>query len=426
MTDEGTLPTPGSEEPPTERFPSPLWAPAPPEIDGYRLLQRIGKGGMGEVWEAEQLEPIRRRVALKLIKPGMDTEQVIVRFEAERQALALMSHSAIARVLDAGATPGGRPYFVMELVRGEPITRFCDRHRLTIHDRLELFLKVCDGVQHAHQNAVIHRDVKPSNVLVTYQDDRPVPKIIDFGIAKAVAGRLADRTLFTRFGEFLGTPEYMSPEQLAGKDDVDTRTDVYALGVMLYELLAGTLPHDASRLRELGPEDLRRRLLESEPPRPSTRLSRLGAESDTAATNRSTEPRRLVSLLEGDLDWIVGKAMEKDRVRRYASVSELAADVRRHLDDEPVLAGAPGAGYRLGKFARRHRGPLLAAGLVVLVLLGGILGTTLGLLRARAEAREARTQAAIAQAVNAFLNDDLLAAVSPEEQGRDVSMREVL
>ena len=287
-------------------------------IGPYRLMQRLGEGGMGEVWLAEQSFPVRRRVALKLIKAGMDTRQVIARFEAERQALAVMDHPAIATVFDGGATEDGHPYFVMEYVQGDPLTTYCDRECLTTRERLELFIQVCGGVQHAHQKGIIHRDLKPSNVLVTIQDNRPVPKIIDFGVAKATSQPLTDASVFTELGALIGTPEYMSPEQaeMSGVD-IDTRTDVYALGVMLYELLTGALPFSRQTLREAGLDGLRRAIREKEPPRPSTRVTTLGAELPETARRRRTDPARLAGQLRGDLDWIAMKALEKDRTRRY-------------------------------------------------------------------------------------------------------------
>ena len=318
-------------------------------IGPYRLLEPIGEGGMGEVWLAEQAKPVRRKVAIKIIKAGMDTGQVVARFEAERQAFALMDHSAIARVFEAGATAEGRPYFAMEYVRGESITAYCAKHKLTLRERIDLFLQVCDGVQHAHQKGVIHRDLKPSNVLVTLQDDRPVPKIIDFGVAKATTQPLTDRTLHTELGTFIGTPEYMSPEQaeMSGLD-VDTRTDVYSLGAILYELLTGAMPFDSKTLREKSLEDLRRTIREIDPPRPSTRVTAAApAAPDRPPTH--IEPSKLASELKGDLDWITMKALEKDRTRRYGSASDLAADLQRHLRDEPVLAGPPSAIYRVSK-----------------------------------------------------------------------------
>jgi eukaryotic-like serine/threonine-protein kinase len=338
-------------------------------IGPYRLLQLIGEGGMGEVWLAEQLEP-RRKVAIKVIKAGMDTKQVVARFESERQALALMDHPAIAKVFDGGSTPEGRPYFVMEYVAGVPITEHCDTHRLSTLARLELFNEVCEGVQHAHQKAIIHRDLKPSNILVSLADGRAQPKIIDFGIAKATAQRLTEKTLFTEVGAVIGTPEYMSPEQadLTGQD-VDTRTDVYSLGVILYQLLAGELPFGSKELRSSSYEELKRKLKEDEPPKPSTKLSTLGDEAADVAKKRDTDPGALRRQLEGDLDAITMKALEKERARRYGTPSELATDIERHLRNEPVLARPPSRAYRLQKYVRRHRvGVAIGSGLVLLLL----------------------------------------------------------
>ena len=355
----------------------------------YRLLQKIGQGGMGEVWEAEQLEPVRRRVAVKVIKRGMDTRQVVARFEAERQALALMNHPNVARVYDAGETPRGRPFFVMELVRGEPITTFCDRSRATTRERVELLREVCMGVQHAHQKGLIHRDLKPSNVLVhTETDGRATPKIIDFGVAKATNQHLTERTLFTEMGQLIGTPEYMSPEQaeMTGLD-IDTRTDVYSLGVILYELLAGALPFEPSELRKAGLSEIQRRIREEEPLKPSARASSLGGDSAVARLRR-TELQTLVKRLRGDLDLITMKALEKERTRRYASPSELGDDLARYLGDEPILAAAPSASYRARKFVVRHRAAVLTAAAILVALVVGFIGTTLGFLRAlRAEKR---------------------------------------
>jgi serine/threonine protein kinase/Tfp pilus assembly protein PilF len=343
----------------------------PQQIGPYRLLEKLGEGGMGEVWLAEQTEPVQRRVALKVIKQGMDTKQVVARFEAERQALAMMDHPAVAKVFDAGATPEGRPYFAMEHVHGVPITEFCDRHKLSNRERLELFVEVCAGVQHAHQKAIIHRDLKPTNVLVATQDGKRIPKIIDFGVAKATAQRLTERTVYTELGVMIGTPEYMSPEQaeMTG-EDVDTRTDVYSLGVILYELLVGALPFDSKELRSAGFEGLRNKIREEEPHKPSTRLSTLGDQSTESAKLRRVDLPTLQRQLRGDLDWITIKALEKDRTRRYGSPMDLAADVERHLDHQPVLAGPPSTAYRARKFIRRHRFGVSVAALAVLALVG--------------------------------------------------------
>jgi serine/threonine protein kinase/tetratricopeptide (TPR) repeat protein len=362
-------------------------------IGPYKLLEQIGEGGFGAVFMAEQIEPVRRRVALKVLKPGMDSRQVVARFEAERQALALMDHPNIARVLDGGQTAAGRPFFVMELVRGVPITQFCDHERLGVRERLILFADVCRAVQHAHQKGVIHRDLKPSNVLVTRHDDRAVVKVIDFGIAKALDQQLTDKTMFTGFGQMIGTPLYMSPEQagLSGLD-VDTRSDVYSLGVLLYELLTGTTPFERERMRGVGYDEIRRILREEEPPRPSTRLSTVGPAAVTASEKRKSDPRRLRRLLRGDLDWVVMKCLEKDRARRYETASALAADVERYLAGEPVLAGPPGMRYRLRKFLARNKRPVLAASAILLLLVLGIVGTTAGLLQALAD-RDAKHEA---------------------------------
>jgi serine/threonine-protein kinase len=333
-------------------------APSMPERPGtvigpYKLLEQIGEGGMGLVFMAEQTQPVRRRVALKVLKPGMETRQVVARFEAERQALAIMDHPHIAKVFDAGVTESGRPYFVMELVRGVPITEYCDERRLTTRQRLELFVTVCHAVQHAHQKGIIHRDLKPSNVLVTLHDTVAVPKIIDFGIAKATTQPLTERTLFTHFTQMLGTPLYMSPEQAEMNGlDVDTRSDVYSLGVMLYELLTGTTPFESDTLKKVGLDKMRRMIREEEPPALSRRLSTLSAQAcSTISERRGVDGRRLGQLLRGELDWIVMKALEKDRDRRYESASAFAADVQRYLNDEAVEACPPSAGYRLRKYA---------------------------------------------------------------------------
>jgi serine/threonine protein kinase len=363
---------------------SPSIEKAGDRIDRYKLLQQIGEGGCGVVYMAEQEEPVRRRVALKVIKLGMDTKQVIARFEAERQALALMDHSNIAKVLDAGATETGRPYFVMELVRGIKITDFCNENKLSTADRLKLFIQVCQAIQHAHQKGVIHRDIKPSNILVTINDGVPVPKVIDFGIAKATAGRLTDQTLFTAFEQFIGTPAYMSPEQAVMTSlDIDTRSDIYSLGVLLYELLTGKTPFDAKELFAAGLDEMRRTIREQEPPRPSTRLSTMAADAlTTTANEHRTDAPKLIHLLSGDLDWIAMKCLEKDRARRYDTANALAGDVQHYLSNEPVVACPPSAGYRLRKFVRRNKGPVLAGGIVLLALVVGIIGTTVGLIEA--------------------------------------------
>jgi WD40 repeat protein/serine/threonine protein kinase len=353
------------------------------EFGPYHLLQLIGQGGMGEVWLADQKAGVRRRVALKLIKAGMDTRDVVRRFESERQALALMDHPAIAKVFDAGATPEGRPYFAMEYVPGFAITDYCDKHRLTTKERLELFVRVCEGVQHAHQKAIIHRDLKPSNILVSEVDGKAMPKIIDFGVAKATARGLTSDTLFTRFGTVIGTPEYMSPEQAGSSvDDIDTRADVYSLGVILYELLVGALPLD---YRKLAFHEVLRRLREEDAPRPSTRFRTLGEQSAVIARNRRAEQKTLTRQLRGDLDCLALKALEKDRTRRYGSPSELAADIRRHLENRPIAASPATIAYRAQKFATRYRWGIAAAAACVTLLLAGIVITTREALRANRE-----------------------------------------
>ena len=344
-------------------------------IGRYKLLQQIGEGGCGVVYMAEQEEPVRRRVALKVIKLGMDTKSVIARFEAERQALAMMDHPNIAKVLDAGATENGRPYFVMELVRGIKITDYCDQNKLSTAQRLELFTQVCNAIQHAHQKGIIHRDIKPSNILVTLHDGKPVPKVIDFGIAKATQGRLTDQTLFTAFEQFIGTPAYMSPEQaeMSGLD-VDTRSDIYALGVLLYELLTGRTPFDPKELLQSGLDELRRMIREKEPARPSTRLSTmLQADLTAVAQRRQAEAPRLVHILSGDLDWIVMKTLEKDRTRRYETANGLAMDIQRYLHNEPVTARPPSTVYRFQKLVRRNKSLFTAAGVGLAVLVIGLV-----------------------------------------------------
>jgi eukaryotic-like serine/threonine-protein kinase len=396
-------------------------------VGPYKLLERIGEGGMGEVWLAEQTAPVRRRVALKLIKPGMDTRQVVARFESERQALALMNHPNIARVFDAGATDLGHPYFVMEHVAGEPITAHCDANRLGVRERLELLLQVCDGVRHAHQKGVIHRDLKPSNLLVTLEGGRRICKIIDFGVAKAIDQRLTERTLHTHSGTMIGTPEYMSPEQAdLTALDVDTRTDVYSLGAILYELLVGVMPFDSRELRDASLDEVRRRIREDEPARPSARVTALGQGAGGTAEKRGTALPLLRRQLRGDLDWIVMKALEKDRTRRYGSPDELAADIRRFLADEPVLAGPPSALYRARKFARRHRVAVAVGATVFVTLCVGLSFALWGLVRARSAEAQARQDAAAAQAVSEFLVELFKSADPGVARGRHVTAREIL
>jgi serine/threonine protein kinase/tetratricopeptide (TPR) repeat protein len=372
------------------------------QIGPYKLLEQIGEGGMGLVFMAEQAQPIRRRVALKILKPGMDTRQVIARFEAERQALALMDHPNIAKVLDGGETSGGRPDFVMDLVNGVPITDCFDQSQLTPRERLELFVSVCQAVQHAHQKGIIHRDIKPTNVLVTVQDGAALVKVIDFGIAKALGQQLTDKTLFTGFAQLIGSPLYMSPEQAALNNiDVDTRSDIYSLSVLLYELLTGTTPFEKERLSQADYEEIRRIIREEEPPKPSTRISTLGQAATTLSTQRKGDPRQLRQLLRGELDWIVMKCLEKDRSRRYETANDLAMDLQRYLEDQPVQACPPSAGYRLRKFVRRHKGKVaVAAAMLALVLAGTVASTWQALRATRAEQRtnEALTEVTAAQA----------------------------
>jgi non-specific serine/threonine protein kinase/serine/threonine-protein kinase len=384
-------------------------------IDRYKLLHRIAEGGMGEVWLSEQTEPVRRRVALKLLKAGLIGREAILRFESERQALALMDHPAIAKVLDGGSTPSGAPVLVMEYVAGTPITEYCDRHTLSIHERLDLFIQVCEGVQHAHQKAIIHRDLKPSNILVTEVSGQAAPKIIDFGIAKALTQKLTAATIYTRVGTLVGTPEYMSPEQaLSSGEDIDTRTDVYSLGIVLYELLAGAPPIE---LRDLALDEFLRRLRDLEPPKPSTQIrAHNEASASEVCRKRRTEPRALIKQLHGDLDAMTLKALEKDRSRRYASASDLAADIRRHLNSEPVVAVPPSPLYRAGKFARRYRAALTTAIAFVVVLITAATVSVWQSVRATTQRYRADQQAAVAQAVNDFLQHDLLAQASAETQ----------
>jgi eukaryotic-like serine/threonine-protein kinase len=412
-------------------------AHAPPLVDGfrevgpYKLLSLLGEGGMGIVYLAEQASPIRRRVALKVLKPGMDTQQVVARFESERQALAVMDHPNIAKVFDGGATPSGRPYFAMELAHGTPITLYADTHCLDVPERLRLFLDVCHAVQHAHLKGVIHRDLKPSNVLVAAGDDSPVVKVIDFGIAKAAGVGLTERTLVTRVGQMIGTPEYMSPEQAEMSElDVDTRTDVYSLGVMLYEFVVGTLPFDlASKPDYAIPHALRER----DVPRPSLKLTTLGDALDTIARHRRATPEALRRELRGDLDWIILRAMEKDRTRRYDTPNGLAADIQRYLTHEPVTARPPSTAYRVRKFVRRNRVTVVAAGIALVAVLGGAAAAAAGLVQARREqaraeaaAEEARVAAETADRVTGFLVDLFEVSSPGEARGSTVTAREIL
>ncbi|MCZ6687997.1 MAG: serine/threonine-protein kinase [Planctomycetota bacterium] len=362
---------------------------APDRIGPYRIIRELGTGGMGVVYLAEQDEPLRRQVALKHIKLGMDTREVVARFDNERHALALMNHPHIAQVFEAGAAENGRPYFVMEYVDGMPVTEYCDQRRLGIPDRLALFRRVCDAVQHAHQKGVIHRDLKPSNILVTGENGGAAPKIIDFGVAKATNQRIAEKTAFTELGRVLGTPEYMSPEQaVADIQDVDTRSDVYSLGVVLYELLVGVLPFDPQELRKLPYEEIRRRIREEEPPKPSTRISGLGQNGEVASRRQRADTQSLVRLIRGDLDWITMKAMEKDPGRRYGTVSEFSADLDRYLQDEPVVARPPSAMYRMAKLVRRNKTKVTAAAFVAFALVAGTVVSTWSLIEARVALRE--------------------------------------
>ena len=413
--------------PPTDAQGPPPWVGAPTQpspaegpgqwVGPYKLLQQIGDGGMGVVFMAEQERPVRRKVALKVIKAGMDSAQVVARFEAERQALALMDHPNIARVLDAGTTDSGRPFFVMELVKGVPITEYCDEARLSPKERLELFIPVCQAIQHAHQKGIVHRDVKPTNVLVTLYDGAAVPKVIDFGVAKAIEQRLTERTLFTQFGAIVGTPEYMSPEQ-AGTSavDVDTRSDIYTLGVLLYELLTGTTPLERESLRQAGFAEILRRIREEEPPRPSTRLSGSGDRLASLSAVRHTEPARLTRLVRGDLDWIVMRALEKDRARRYETATGFAKDVRRYLDGDAVEAGPPSARYRLGKFARKHRAALATAAAFALLLVAATAVSAVLAVRASRALKEA-------EAVQGFI---VSAFQSPAADGSKLRVVELL
>ncbi|MBN1972158.1 MAG: tetratricopeptide repeat protein [Sedimentisphaerales bacterium] len=418
-------------------------------IGRYKLLEKIGEGGMAVVYMAEQTEPIHRKVALKIIKLGMDTKQVIARFEAERQALALLDHPNIAKVLDAGSTDTGRPYFVMELVKGVSITEYCDKNNFSTKERLELFIQVCNAVQHAHTKGIIHRDIKPSNIMVTMHDGKATVKVIDFGIAKAINQRLTEKTLFTRYAHIIGTPAYMSPEQAQMSDiDIDIRTDIYSLGVLLYELLTGTTPFSEEELRKAGYLEMQRVIIEQEPIKPSTKLTSLGKTLTEVAKHRNSTPNLLTKAVRGDLDWIVMKSLEKDRVQRYVTAAEFAADINRQIRHEPVHAAAPSTLYKMRKFVRRHRIGVSIAGLfslVILIILLTLSTSTVMIFREQrrtqaalesekkallqeTQARiEAERQTKIAQTVADFLNNDLLASVDPAwARGREVTVREIM
>jgi serine/threonine protein kinase len=402
--------------------------------DRFQLVRKLGEGGMGQVWLAQQTVPVRRRVALKLIKAGMYDEAVVQRFRSERQSLAIMDHPAIAKVFDAGTTPQGQPYFVMEYVPGLPITEYCDQKKLKISERLELFIQACEGVQHAHQKAIIHRDLKPANILVVEVDGKPVPRIIDFGLAKAIAPQAEGVSLFTQLGHFAGTPGYMSPEQVdPGVQDIDTRTDVYSLGVVLYVLLTGLEPFETKQHQKQPLDEMLRRLREEEPLRPSTKV---GADRDTSgviAEARGTAPKQLASLLRGDLDWITMKALEKDRARRYGASSELAADVRRYLNHESIVARPSSVGYRLQKYIRRHRVVVgVAGGLVMLLAAFSILqGVQLRRItrerdRANLERDRANSERDRATRITDFMTGMFKLPDPREAQGNNVTVREML
>jgi serine/threonine protein kinase len=425
-------------------WPDPNNLPAGPvegvgsRIGPYKLLQQLGEGGMGVVFMAEQQQPVRRMVALKVIKAGMDTAQVIARFEAERQALALMDHPHIAKVLDAGTTQSGRPYFVMELVKGIPLTTYCDEQKLSPRQRLELFVPVCQAIQHAHQKGIIHRDIKPSNVLIASYDGKPAPKVIDFGVAKAMGGKLTEHTVFTGFGGLVGTFEYMSPEQAEFNAlDIDTRSDIYSLGALLYELLTGTTPLTRQRVKEAPLTEVLRLIHEEEPQRPSTRLIETKSALSSVSAQRHMEPSALVKALRGEVDWIVVKCLEKERTRRYETANGLARDIQRYLADEPVEAGPPSAAYRLRKLAWKHRhGLATVAALLLLLVAGAVISGILAVKASRAEKRavtdrdRARQAEEDAKAVMAFFQDKVLSAERPEGQeggkGTDVTLRQAV
>ncbi|MFY9529154.1 MAG: serine/threonine-protein kinase, partial [Candidatus Acidiferrales bacterium] len=412
---DATLDTAASGTPAADRG-----ATEPKSIGPYRLVQKLGEGGMGQVWLAEQTAPLRRQVALKLIRAGMYDDALLQRFQSERQSLAIMDHPSIAKVFDAGATPDGQPFFVMEYVQGISITTYCDQKRLKIRERLELFIKVCEGVQHAHQKAIIHRDLKPANILVVEVDSKPTPRIIDFGLAKATTPEAAGESMFTQGGGFVGTPAYMSPEQAdPGVQGIDTRTDVYSLGVILYELLTGSLPFDTNKWQKQPLHEVLRQLREEDPPRPSTKIGTEKESSSAMAEMRSTEPKQLASLLRGDLDWITMKALEKDRARRYGTPSELAADLLRYLNHEPIVARAASAGYRLQKYVRRHR-----VGVAVVAVIAGLLIAFAGV--QGAQLRRITRERDRANRITDFMTSMFKVSDPSEARGNSVTAREIL
>ncbi len=398
------------------------------QIGSYKLVSVLGEGGFGIVYRAEQTGPIRRQVALKVIKPGMDSKQVIARFEAERQALALLDHPNIAHVFDAGTTEKGHPYFVMEYVKGIPINEHCDRNKLNIKQRLELFLPVCEAIQHAHQKGIIHRDIKPSNILVSIEGNKAIPLVIDFGVAKAISQSLTARTLFTEQGQLIGTPEYMSPEQAEmTTQDIDTRADIYSLGVLLYELITGILPFERKTFHEAAFDEVIRIIRNVDPPRPSTRLLSLGQEAIEIATSRRIDTKSLVRCLHKELEWIPLKAMRKERDRRYKTASELADDIRNYLNGNPLIAGPESATYRLKKVLKRHRAFVAGLAAILIVLVAGVVVSSIFAIGQSKARLDAENEAKISRAVINFLNTEVFASVRPERaQGREVTVLEVL